>query len=132
MDTESETAQNGREAACETAEDGREGVRAAAAAEASSNVQGDLQTLRDDLSRLAETISGIASNRGNAAWRRARSSVDGAQTKSQEAVQEAFGAVRDVSDNFIDAVDQSLRRRPYTTLAIAAGLGFLLGTAWRR
>jgi ElaB/YqjD/DUF883 family membrane-anchored ribosome-binding protein len=40
--------------------------------------------------------------------------------------------MREVSDNFIDAVDQSLRSRPYTTLAIAAGLGFLLGATWRR
>jgi ElaB/YqjD/DUF883 family membrane-anchored ribosome-binding protein len=109
-------------------------VRAAgaAASEASSTVQSDLQTLREDLARLAETISGIASNTGNAAWRRARGSVDGAHTKGQEAVQEAFGAMREVSDNFVDALDQSLRSRPYTTLAIAAGLGFLLGAAWRR
>lgn len=134
MDTASNTSQNVREAARETAKDLREGLRAAGAAtsEASSNIQRDLQALREDLARLAEAISGIVSNKGNAAWRRARSSVDGAQTKGQEAVQEAVGAMREVSDNFIDAVDQSLRSRPYATLAIAAGLGFFLGATWRR
>jgi ElaB/YqjD/DUF883 family membrane-anchored ribosome-binding protein len=112
----------------------REGLRTAgaAASEASSNIQRDLQALREDLARLAEEISGIVSNKGNAAWRRAPSSVDDAQAKGQEAVQEAVSAMREVSDNFIDAVDQSLRSRPYTTLAIAAGLGFLLGATWRR
>jgi ElaB/YqjD/DUF883 family membrane-anchored ribosome-binding protein len=123
-----------REATRETAKEVREGLGAAAAAasEASGNIQSDLKILREDLARLAEEIGGIVSNKGNAAWRRARSSVDGAQTKSQEAMQEAVGAMREVSDNFIDAVDQSLRSRPYTTLAIVAGLGFLLGATWRR
>jgi ElaB/YqjD/DUF883 family membrane-anchored ribosome-binding protein len=134
MDTASDTSQNAREAARETAKDVREGLRTAgaAASEASSNMQRDLQVLRDDLARLAEEISGIVSHKGNAAWRRARSSVDDAHTKGQEAVQEAIGAMREVSGNFVDAVDQSLRSRPYTTLAIAAGLGFLLGATWRR
>jgi ElaB/YqjD/DUF883 family membrane-anchored ribosome-binding protein len=134
MDTASNTSQDVREAARETAKDVREGLRTAgaAASEASSNIQRDLQALREDLARLAEEISGIVSNKGNAAWRRARSSVDDAQTKGQEAVQEAVSAMREVSDNFIDALDQSLRSRPYTTLVIAAGLGFLLGATWRR
>ena len=134
MDTASDTSQTVREATRETAEDVREGLRAAgaAASEASDNIQSNLKTLREELARLSEEIGGIVSNKGNAAWRRARSSVDGAQTKGQEAVQEAVGAMREVSENFIDAVDQSLRSRPYTTLAIAAGLGFLLGAAWRR
>jgi ElaB/YqjD/DUF883 family membrane-anchored ribosome-binding protein len=42
------------------------------------------------------------------------------------------GAMRDVSDNFIEALDDSLKNRPYATLAIVAGLGFLFGATWRR
>jgi len=131
MDTASDTV---AEATRETVEDVREGLRApGAASEASGNIQNDLKALREDLARLAEEISGIVvSNKGNAAWLRARSSVDGARTMGQEAVQEAVGAVREVSDNLVDAVDRSLRSRPYATLAIAAGLGFLLGATWRR
>src|SRR5215469_14769123 len=121
MATASDTSQTVRETARETAKDMREGLRAAGAA-ASGNIQSDLQTLRQDLARLAEELSGFVSNKGSAAWRRARGSVDGAHTKGHEAVQEAVGAMREVSDNFIEAFDQSLRSRPYTTLAIAVGL----------
>jgi len=32
----------------------------------------------------------------------------------------------------MDAIDESLKTRPYTTLALAVGIGFLLGTTWRR
>jgi ElaB/YqjD/DUF883 family membrane-anchored ribosome-binding protein len=31
-----------------------------------------------------------------------------------------------------DALDQSVKRRPYTTLLLAVGLGFLLGAVWAR
>ena len=35
------------------------------------------------------------------------------RTKASEAV----GAVREVSDNFVEAIDESIKERPYTTLA---------------
>jgi hypothetical protein len=41
-------------------------------------------------------------------------------------------AFRDVADTFGDAMEDSLRRRPYATLAVVAGIGFLFGAAWRR
>ena len=115
-------------------EPAREGVSETgrAAADAASAIQKDLQALRDDIARLAEQFTGIVSDKGNAAWRRAKTSVDGAVSDAQAKGQEAAGAVRDVSDNFVDAIDESLKSRPYTTLALVAGLGFLLGATWRR
>ena len=38
-----------------------------------------------------------------------------------ETPQEAVDAVREVSDNMIGAIDESLKKRPYTTLALAVG-----------
>ena len=62
-----------RDNARDTAKDVREGVGeiSKAAAAASGNVESDLQALRDDFARLAEQVSGIVSNHGNAAWQRA-------------------------------------------------------------
>jgi ElaB/YqjD/DUF883 family membrane-anchored ribosome-binding protein len=118
----------------DTANETRESVReiGQAAAEASANAQSDLQSLRDDFSRLAEQVADILANRGNAAWQRAKVSVDNAVSGAQETGQDAADALREVSDHFVEAVDESIRTRPYTTLAIAAGLGFLFGMAWRR
>jgi ElaB/YqjD/DUF883 family membrane-anchored ribosome-binding protein len=45
---------------------------------------------------------------------------------------EGAAAFAEVADSFGDALDDSLRLRPYATLAIAAGIGFLFGAAWRR
>jgi ElaB/YqjD/DUF883 family membrane-anchored ribosome-binding protein len=57
-----------------------------------------------------------------------RSVVSDAQDKGKEAAR----AVREVRDNVADAIDKSLDERPYTTLALAVGIGFLLGALWAR
>ena len=99
---------------------------------ARGNLERDLQTLRDDFRRLAEQVAGIVADTGTAAWRRAKSSVDEALADAQGKGRDAASAVREVSDHFADALDESLKTRPYTTLAIVAGIAFLLGAAWRR
>lgn len=118
----------------ESASDARDGVHeiGKAAADAAPDIQKDLQALRDDFARLAEQVSDILTNKGNAAWQRARSSVDDVVSDAQERSREAVDAMRDVSDNFVEAIDESIKNRPYATLAIVAGLGFLFGATWRR
>lgn len=130
MSNASNLSQNTRE----TIKEVREGARETgdAAAEASSTIQKDLQSLRDDVSRVAEQVSAILADKSNAAWRRAKSNLDGVVSDAQAKGQEAVGAVREVSDNFVAAIDESIKVRPYTTLAIALGLGFLFGATWRR
>jgi ElaB/YqjD/DUF883 family membrane-anchored ribosome-binding protein len=130
MSTGTTASQNVRD----TAKDAREGLREVrkAATEASGDIASDLQALRDDFSRLAEQVGDILGNKGNAAWQRARSSVDDVMAGAQDKGREAIGAVRDVSDNFVDAIDESIKKRPYVTLALVAGLGFLFGATWRK
>ncbi len=130
MSNASTASQNARD----TAKEVREGMRDArrATSEASGDIQADLQALRDDFGRLAQQVADIFANRGSDALRRARSSMDDIVSGAQDKSREAVGAVRDVSDNFVDAIDESIKSRPYATLALAVGLGFLLGATWRR
>src|ERR1700680_4732793 len=85
----------------DTAKDAREGVREIkkAAAAASGDFESDLQSLRDDFSRLAEQVGDILADKSGAAWQRAKSSVDGVVSEAQDKGREAAGAMRDVSDN---------------------------------
>jgi ElaB/YqjD/DUF883 family membrane-anchored ribosome-binding protein len=103
-----------------------------AAADASGNMQKDLQALRDDFSRLADQVAGILTDHGSAAWQRARAGVDDVLADAQDRGREAADAVREVSDNFVEALDESIKTRPYATLAVVAALGFLFGATWRR
>jgi ElaB/YqjD/DUF883 family membrane-anchored ribosome-binding protein len=118
----------------ETAKDMREGAREAskAASSATGDIQSDLQALRDDFGRLAEQVSSIVADKGNAAWKRAKTSIDDVVSDAGSRGREAVGAVREVSDTMVDAIDEALEKRPYTTLALVAGLGFLFGATWRR
>jgi ElaB/YqjD/DUF883 family membrane-anchored ribosome-binding protein len=126
--------QNARDAMRDTASDAREGLREVgkAASAASTDVQKDLQALRNDLTRLADEVGEIVAAKGNAAWRRAKTSVDGVVSDAKDKGREATHAVRDVSDNFVDAIDASIKNRPYATLALVATAGFIFGAAWRR
>jgi ElaB/YqjD/DUF883 family membrane-anchored ribosome-binding protein len=56
-----------------------------------------------------------------------RSVVSDAQDKGRDAVR----AVGEVGDNVANAIDKSLEKRPYTTLALAVGVGFILGAMWK-
>jgi ElaB/YqjD/DUF883 family membrane-anchored ribosome-binding protein len=108
----------------------REGGKAVSAA--SGDMQADLDSLRGDVAKLTSQLGDILSTKGTAVWERAKDSVGGVLSDAQDKGSEAMGAVREVGDNMVDAIDTSLKQRPYTTLALAVGIGFLFGATWRR
>jgi ElaB/YqjD/DUF883 family membrane-anchored ribosome-binding protein len=122
------------DAAKETVQDMRDAIKESgkAAAAASGDIQADLQALRDDVARLAQQIADIFAAKGGNAWRHARSGMDEAIADVEGRGRDAIDAVREVGDNLAGAIDESLKQRPYTTLALALGIGFLFGASWRR
>jgi ElaB/YqjD/DUF883 family membrane-anchored ribosome-binding protein len=130
MNTAAQATQNIRD----TVKDAREGVREVrqATAGASADIQSDLQALRDDFARLADQISAIIGQKGTAAWQRARSSVDSVMSDAQDKGRDTVDAMRDLSGDVVGAIGDSIKQRPYTTLAIVAAIGFLFGATWKR
>jgi ElaB/YqjD/DUF883 family membrane-anchored ribosome-binding protein len=122
------------DAAKGTVQDARDAIKESgkAASAASGDIQADLQALRDDVARLAQQIADIFAGKGSKAWDRARSGVDEAIADVEDRGRDAVDAVREVGDNLVGAIDESLKHRPYTTLALAAAIGFLFGATWRR
>jgi ElaB/YqjD/DUF883 family membrane-anchored ribosome-binding protein len=125
---------NFSDTAKETVKDARDAIKESgeAAAAASGDIQADLQALRDDVAKLALQIADIFAAKGGKAWSRARAGVDEAVADVEDRGRDALDAVREVGDNLAGAIDESLKTRPYTTLALALGLGFLFGATWRR
>jgi ElaB/YqjD/DUF883 family membrane-anchored ribosome-binding protein len=118
-----------REAANEARDDvGR------AASESAEDLQADLRALREDFRKLAEKVAGILGARGAAAWQQAKSGVDEAVSDFRErhADDDPVEALREVSQHVVGVIDESIKTRPYVTLALAAGVGFILGAALRR
>ena len=131
MSTASTTAHNVRDTAKDVL---REGVREIGedTSAASADIQIALQMLRDDFGRLADQIGDIVAGKGSAAWRRTKSSVDGVVSDARGKGREEVESAHDVSDNFVDAIDELIKKHPYTTLALIASLGFMFGATWRR
>jgi len=130
----SNTSNTMRDTVRDTMKDAKDATRESgrAASAASGDVQADLEALRNDVARLGSQIADIFAAKGSAAWTRARSNIEGVMSDASAKGQEAVNAVREVGDTMVDAIDESLRKRPYTTLALAVGIGFLFGAMWRR
>ncbi|MEA2945792.1 MAG: hypothetical protein QOI40_1122 [Alphaproteobacteria bacterium] len=134
----SNTSSTMRDTVRDTVRDAKDAVRESgkAASAASGDIQADVQALRDDVTRLSAQIGDIFASKGSDAWSRAKtnlqSNIEGVMSDASAKGQEAVDAVREVGDNMVDAIDESLKKRPYTTLALAIGIGFLFGATWRR
>src|SRR5262245_60351757 len=104
---------------------------AAAESKGASDLGPELDLLREDVAKLASQLADVLAMRGDAMWRKARAKVDDARSDVQEIGLEAADAVREIGDNFIEAIDKSVKQRPYAMLAVTVGIGFLLGALWR-
>ena len=104
-----------------------------------ADIEHQLETIRDDITKLTQQMSDLADQTKDTAMAQVKTQVRRAQDAATTAIsdaqatgKEAVDAFRDVADTFGDAVEYSLKRRPYATLAVAAGIGFLFGAAWKR
>jgi len=85
----------------------------------------NMSNVARDASKEAKRAVGDMTQATSNAATKAKADVEGV-------LSEAAGAVREVGDHMVGAIDESLKNRPYTTLTLAVGIGFLLGAIWRR
>jgi hypothetical protein len=93
-----------------------------------SNPERSAHAARPAMRDTSDDITAI----GLAAYRDARESAESAMADAGAKGREALRSARQVRDNFADALLDSVESHPYTTLAMVAGAGFLLGAIWRR
>lgn len=100
------------------------------------DIRKDMQALRDDVTRLAEQVSALLTASGDEAMGEVKERLRRLRDNMGEAVTDAGGrgrdALMDVTDNLGEAIEDAVQEHPLTTIALAVGLGFLFGTAWRR
>ena len=104
-----------------------------------ADVEHQLETIRDDISELTRQVADLVTTSKDSPMaqvkdqvRRAQAAANTAISDAQATGKDAVDAFREVADTFGDALDDSLKQRPYATLAMAAGIGFFLGALWRR
>lgn len=62
---------------------------------------------------------------------RTKETIDNAAKSVQSAASDASEQVQAVGGNIKNAIDQSVRDQPLTTLAMAVALGFVVGALWK-
>jgi ElaB/YqjD/DUF883 family membrane-anchored ribosome-binding protein len=80
----------------------------------------------------ARTAADDIARRGAAAVRDAKAGLDDAVESVSEKGRDALRGAREMRDTFDDAIRNSVRTHPYTTLAIAGLIGFAYAAMRRR
>jgi ElaB/YqjD/DUF883 family membrane-anchored ribosome-binding protein len=96
-------------------------------------IEHDLQVMRDDVTRLAQQVAGLLSTAGSEALREVKAHMNRAKQGlgAGDSGPEAVDAFRDTTASAVGALEDIVHKRPFATLAIAIGLGFLFGATWR-
>jgi len=105
----------------------------------SDRFEKDLAAVKKDITQLSERIgdtlnavSGEATKQARRGYRQARHNVDAALTDAQERGSAAMEAAQDVAASIEETLEDAIRERPVAAIAVALGLGFLIGVTWRR
>lgn len=96
-----------------------------------SDTRRDLeQGARDTASGLADKAADYADKAG----KQIDSAIQNAESTARQVAEsgrEATERVNQVAGNMKSAVNKSIKDQPLTTLAMAAGVGFVLGALWK-
>lgn len=96
----------------------------------------DLQSLKDDVARLTGQLSSALSSASEDTFGGVRDRFRKVRDNVGDAVYDAGERSRDAMTDFAETVGSTLednvKARPYSTVALALGLGFLFGALWRR
>lgn len=92
------------------------------------DLEADIVKLREDITKLAKQLASTGEHSVNAARRAATEGVDQLRARGEAAIEDMRTTARDLEADVVSSV----REKPLTSLAIAAGVGFLLALMTRR
>lgn len=102
-------------------------------------LESDLADVRKDFAEINRTLKGIASERAEQFEGRARRAYHKAANRAQnvwddvtDAGEEYYERARARMDDGLDNLNNCVREKPLQSLAIVAGIGFMLGFLTRR
>lgn len=105
-------------------------------AHAVEDIQRDVQALRKDLSLLLQQMGGLVEQSGNdaagAVKEQIRRMQEGLEDVASNAAERGAEAFNGISERVTDGLEEAVNKHPISTIAIAAGLGYLLGAVSTR
>lgn len=92
------------------------------------DLEADIRQLRADIAKLTEQLATTGEHSYSTARRAAREGVDQLRAQGEAAIEGLRSNARDVEEQVLATV----REKPITSLAVAAGIGFLFALLSRR
>jgi len=92
------------------------------------DLEAEIRKLRQEMAKLAEQIAKTGDTSYSAARRAATQGFEQAKAQGEATMEDIKAQARDVEEQLTETV----REKPITSLAIAAGVGFLFAVLMRR
>jgi ElaB/YqjD/DUF883 family membrane-anchored ribosome-binding protein len=97
-----------------------------------ANVQSDISALADQITDALNTFAGTARKQARRGYKNARANVDSVVDDLSERGGAMMDAAQDAAASVEETLENVITERPLATVALALGLGFLIGVIWRR
>lgn len=98
------------------------------ATQAEKDLHVQIEQLRKEISQIASTLTEV----GNEKLASAKDKAGKLYTNAKETGEEAFSTAKEKVSNLESQMCDCVRQKPATSLAVAAGVGFLLAMLVRR
>jgi ElaB/YqjD/DUF883 family membrane-anchored ribosome-binding protein len=105
-------------------------------ASAVEDIQRDVQALRKDLSVLLQQMSSMAEDGGSDLVGKVKDQIrhmqKGLDAAASDAADRGIEALNGISERVTDGIEETFHKHPVSTVAVAAGLGYLFGAVMAR
>jgi len=95
-------------------------------------VKNDISALADQITDALNSFAGTAQKQARRGYKQARANVDSAVDDMSERGSAMMDAAQDTAYSIEESLEDVITQRPLATVALALGLGFLIGVTWRR
>jgi ElaB/YqjD/DUF883 family membrane-anchored ribosome-binding protein len=95
-------------------------------------VKNDISALTEQITDALNSFAGTAGKQARRGYKQARANVDSAVDDLSERGSAAMDAAQEAASSLEETLEDLIQERPLAAVGLALGLGFLIGTAWRR
>jgi ElaB/YqjD/DUF883 family membrane-anchored ribosome-binding protein len=99
----------------------------------------DVTAVKNDIAALTEQITDALNSFAGTAGKQARRGYNQARANAEQAVEDMsergsamMDAAHDAASSIEETLEDAITQRPLATVALALGIGFLIGVTWRR
>jgi ElaB/YqjD/DUF883 family membrane-anchored ribosome-binding protein len=97
-----------------------------------ANMRDAIGGLSDQISDAASDIGSVAQEQGKRGLKHARANLESMANDASDRLGVVADRAQSQAASLGDTLEDAIQERPLSTLALALGLGFLLGVIWRR